>query len=296
MAVDHVARVIKTYRIGDQYNIIFPRAKANLRNCLQDPVLELSALCQGPLQNRTIWRQMLGLAMALDRILYYDAPPEENPNHIFLGYHFDIKPANILVSQENVFQIADFGQAKFKANGGNSAVTNDGGTEEYAAPEFDSDRGNSKYDVWSLGCIFAEIFTFVLKSYDGVGQFEGERAKCVNPRRRTKRYYDEFPVADGQGFERKLKPAVKAWLDGLPESCVEISVEDLNFLKRIRNVILQMLIVNVHERWTSRQVYQELQQILEQVSHLDSNTQANGAVEPAAGGVEVCGELPRSMR
>ena len=75
--------------------------------------------------------------------------------------HRDIKPTNILI-EENTVYLCDFGLAKNFTGQGSSASRGPTpeGTEEYRAPEniMDEPRGRLA-DVFSLGCVFAEMFT-----------------------------------------------------------------------------------------------------------------------------------------
>ncbi|KAL1923628.1 uncharacterized protein VTP21DRAFT_8608 [Calcarisporiella thermophila] len=72
--------------------------------------------------------------------------------------HRDISPTNVLISPEGVLKISDFGTAVMaKANENKSAHV---GTRWYRAPEllFASSNYTCAIDVWSAGCVFAELF------------------------------------------------------------------------------------------------------------------------------------------
>eukprot|EP00042_Codosiga_hollandica_P032646 m.210851 g.210851 ORF g.210851 m.210851 type:complete len:131 (+) comp53967_c0_seq1:414-806(+) len=71
--------------------------------------------------------------------------------------HFDLKPLNILISQ-NVLKIADFGKALRLDD---TPVRANTGTPSYAAPEAlrrDS-PASCKSDIWSLGCVVLHMLT-----------------------------------------------------------------------------------------------------------------------------------------
>uniref|UniRef100_A0A3B5MHZ8 Cyclin-dependent kinase 21 n=1 Tax=Xiphophorus couchianus TaxID=32473 RepID=A0A3B5MHZ8_9TELE len=93
--------------------------------------------------------------------------------HINLVLHRDLKPENILVSSRREIKIADFGLARIHTY--NIALTPGVVTLWYRAPEV---LLNSVYmssvDIWSAGCIFAELFLLrpLFKGYTEVQQLQ----------------------------------------------------------------------------------------------------------------------------
>jgi CTD kinase subunit alpha len=75
--------------------------------------------------------------------------------------HRDIKAANILVSNEGIMKLADFGLARFYAKRHQLDYTNRVITIWYRSPELL--LGETQYgaavDIWSAACVMVEIFT-----------------------------------------------------------------------------------------------------------------------------------------
>ncbi|KAL8967200.1 MAG: hypothetical protein Q9183_003028 [Haloplaca sp. 2 TL-2023] len=75
--------------------------------------------------------------------------------------HRDIKAANILISNEGLLKLADFGLARFYSKSGKLDYTNRVITIWYRSPELL--LGETQYgpavDIWSAACVMMEIFT-----------------------------------------------------------------------------------------------------------------------------------------
>ncbi|KAJ7978463.1 Protein kinase superfamily protein [Quillaja saponaria] len=73
--------------------------------------------------------------------------------------HRDIKGSNLLVNNEGVLKVADFGLANFCTSGQRHPLTSRVVTLWYRPPELllgSTDYGAS-VDIWSVGCVFAEL-------------------------------------------------------------------------------------------------------------------------------------------
>lgn len=74
--------------------------------------------------------------------------------------HRDIKGANLLVNNEGVLKLADFGLANFCRAAKRNPLTSRVVTLWYRPPELllgATDYGTF-VDIWSAGCLFAELF------------------------------------------------------------------------------------------------------------------------------------------
>lgn len=260
----HLVQILKAYRHGDAFNLIFPCARTNLGQYLRDPRYGASELCAEPLELNPLWSQMLGIARALDRINNC-VLPDEGGGQILYGYHFDLKPANVLVEYSGRWVISDFGQARFKRAGGTSKMTGMGGTEAYAPPEIDQRnvKPNRQYDVWSLGCILVEVCTFLITGYKGLHHLDNLRiTEDQGTFSEDDRFFRRTVGTSTHRYE--LKPQVLNWIDGLSDADTVRNQRSQIFLQGILTLAKQMLDVDVAQRLTSDFAYSLMSKILRQ--------------------------------
>jgi serine/threonine protein kinase len=259
----NIVKIITAYKHGDRFNIIFPCARTNLGQYIRDQHYGAGDSYAGTVEMHPFWREMLGVARALNRII--NNVSDATGKNSMYGYHFDLKPANVLIEdvpEGAKFLISDFGQATFKNVDGDSKISGVGGTEAYAPPEVDQGhiKRNRKYDIWSLGCILLEVCAFVVEGYAGVKQFDEVR-QSVSPSTgcRDDYYWHRLP-----GPRYELKPQIVLWMDSLSNSNSVRNQRTCHFIKDIMALLRKMLEVNMELRMASETVYAKLSLLLDQ--------------------------------
>jgi serine/threonine protein kinase len=238
--------MIKAYKHGDTFNLIFPLAKTNLDHLLREPAFDTSNSIQGPMESRPVWIQLLGITKALGKIgggaetIFGPSDKQQ-----FQGTHFDLKPANILVDNDGTWIISDFGQSTFReTTRSSSRVVNQGGTDAYAPPEIDNldARFSRRYDIWSLGCIMLEVLAFVLLGHEGLRGNRGlDHVRCTRSSWSSRIDHRFFCQESPQG-KCIVKPEIIAFMKSLKESeTLHGSQKSRIFVENILELIAKML-------------------------------------------------------
>jgi len=132
---------------------------------------------------RWVAKQLSGIIGAIDTI--------HNPIHLHqeqvekgFGRHGDIKPDNILwfnstTDHRGILVVSDFGLAAFHRDKSRSNIPNKGipAVPGYRPPECDISGGtiSRAYDIWTLGCLFLELLTWLLGGQDLLKIFNQNR-------------------------------------------------------------------------------------------------------------------------
>lgn len=200
---------------------------------------------------------MYGLADALVHIHEF-AFHDVNIDLMRIGYHHDLRPANILCLARR-FVITDFGLSKFTSASQTSKDLVRGGVDAYLSPEAISDvdwtRGEvgRALDIWSLGCIFAELATVT----------EGFKVKKFQEIRRRERRQGSLTNIDYTFHSSgELRDGVKDWLKNL-KGCGEPSCTP----KSPQTPALVALIEEMlNPKWRIRIMIKEVVQRLSEIS------------------------------
>ncbi|KAF2966735.1 hypothetical protein GQX73_g6846 [Xylaria multiplex] len=273
----HLIKLLLTFQHGRKYYFLFEWADGNLEEYWKKfPEVPEHSIEQ------SIWmaQQCSGLATAVKRIHglatwqrerrndpSFLTDPSENEKE--WGRHGDIKPNNILWfsshgRESGLYVLSDLGLTRYYSSLTRSRVSPtsiDGCTEVYRPPEMDIPGQHicSKYDIWSLGCVFLELCTWWLGGFSSVKEFENQRAPEPDKIIEEPKYF--FIPEQTYDAQAQLKPVVVEWIKKLRNW----AKDDLFAGPMLDLIEKDMLVVNKHRRSAIDRVCAEISKIIEQL-------------------------------
>ncbi|KAI1123895.1 hypothetical protein F5Y10DRAFT_285564 [Nemania abortiva] len=162
----------------------------------------------------TFYSALRGLCSALSHTHSLRLKQEEHGvDFDAIGYHHDIRPANILANRKT-FVLADFGLGKVKDAQEQSLTHWVPTTGDYLAPECMDDNRDPQdvtraIDVWAVACLIAVLATYIHNGPKGVEDFS------ICRRAPGRRQWMERVFYDVKGG---VKTQAKEFLEALPDS------------------------------------------------------------------------------
>ena len=200
----NIVPLLASYTYRGEHNFLFPAYEMDLESFFKrgERFGDFS-------RNFTFCSALRGLAAALCSTHKLHLVEREHGLDLdAIGYHHDLRPVNILISQET-FVLADFGLGKFKSKDSLSQTQWKVGNGDYLAPEcmdedFPHQQVGRAIDVWAFGCLVIEVATYIERGAEGLEAFRKLRMS-----RSRHALWEEscFYANDGS-----VKTAVQEWL------------------------------------------------------------------------------------
>lgn len=209
----HIIPFFGAYRYGQDLCFLFPVLEMDLEQFFQRDRFF------GDFKwDSTFVAALWGLSSALCHVhdvrLQLDT---EGVDFLGIGYHHDLRPANILVT-EKTFVLADFGMGRLKSADETSQTPWKVGAGDYIAPEcmdnelLHQDVGRG-IDVWAFGCLVAEVVTFMRAGSPGLRDFSKARLSPGSLANMESTYF--------YNNEGRMKSVVEDWFVELSLACAQ---------------------------------------------------------------------------
>ncbi|KAF5686032.1 serine threonine kinase [Fusarium circinatum] len=215
---EHLHQLLFSFRRADYYYLVFEWADGDLTDLWET----MPTLYSPDVYEDALWffRQCLGIVRSLGSLhkqrSSYTASTLEEVVHVALagkyGRHSDIKPQNLLWfsdyqgDKKDHLVIADLGLTQFNTSQSKSHASwagIKGYTQTYKAPESEvNEVVGSRYDIWSLGCVFLEhASVFLTRDGRSVDAFSKSRLEEDHRRNRNGNYHgDTFYNVITEGY------------------------------------------------------------------------------------------------
>ena len=186
----HIAKLLGAYEVPSgpesyDYFLMFECADSTLLAIWEKEPKDWEPSSPSKTIAKWVASQAYGLTKALKQLhnfeTYRSEDDTDNKTH---GIHGDLKPDNILhyknwreVSEDiGVLQITDFGLSSFHQTQSAEDIVLLRGTNAYRPPEAAIlSPLSASFDTWSLGCLFLEFLTWLVRGPEGLKLFKEKR-------------------------------------------------------------------------------------------------------------------------
>ena len=241
----NIVPLLASYTYKEEHNFLFPAYEMDLES-----FFKREQRFKNFSWDFTFYSALRGLAAALCSTHKLHLVEREHGLDLdAIGYHHDLRPVNILISQET-FILADFGLGKFKSKDSSSQTQWKVGNGDYLAPEcmderFAHQKVGRAIDVWAFGCLVIEMVTYIERGAEGLEAFRKQRMS-----RSRHDFWEEscFYANDGS-----VKTAVQEWLTYLTSDS-SLAIPTLMLI----NISIETLKKNPKDRPEMSEIFGEL--------------------------------------
>jgi serine/threonine protein kinase len=231
----NIIELLSAYTYRGEHNLVFPLARGG----------DLTTFFKGerPVEFQSDGMFTIALSKLASAIEHVHDFSAHSLDLKLIGCHHDLKPRNILVDG-STFILADFGLSRFRPTSQSSNSLHKQGQGDYLAPECEDVAGDFEKhhirrssDIWSFGCIIAEVLTYMVRGATGVVEFRTKRAYKVG-------HFRFYHFHHGPGQQ---SPSVHEWLSNL-EAVANRP------MRQLLRLIMAMLSLDPEQRPTAAEV------------------------------------------